>query len=229
MGGAIAIHPGTVDWSGDNPGIYLKDAADGPYRSLSVYFRIALSPHGKGNVLVLFEDPTRAGGYPTVANVCVADNQRLASYLVENFCAKFGAFRAVAAFAGLTYLKMTSITEGGDNRKNHVQLVTARGLTVKLEWKKLGAEFAVDLPPEKSATGAHEMYSCFREAQAAAITVNGRKLKGRPFPRDFHGRQTSSAFLAFSETWVRALRSAAGGASSGQRGGRLRVSAADRL
>jgi hypothetical protein len=47
------------------------------------------------------------------------------------------------------------------------------------------------------------MYSCFVESRDAAISVNGAKLKGRPFPRDFMGRPTSSAFLAFSETWVR--------------------------
>jgi hypothetical protein len=200
---AMLFHPGTVDWSGDNPGIYLRRAADEPFCTLAVYFRIALSPHGKGNVMVLFADPARAGGYPEVANLCVADNQRLARYLVASFLTKFGAFRDAAAFSGLTYLPLTGIQEGGDNRRNHVQKISAKGLRVTLEWKKLGAEFAVDLPPEKSATGVHEMYSCFREAGDAAIAVNGRKLPGKPFPRDFHGRPTSSAFLAFSETWVK--------------------------
>ncbi len=201
---ATPIHPGTVDWSGDNPGIYLRRAADEPFCSLAVYFRIVLSPHGKGHVMLLFADPTRAGGYPEVANVCVADNPRLARYLVANFVTRFGAFRDAAAFSGLKYLALTGISEGGDNRRNHVQVIRAKGLRVALEWKKLGAEFAVDLPPDKSATGAHEMYSCFREAHDASITVNGRTLRGKPFPRDFNGRPTSSAFLAFSETWVKA-------------------------
>ena len=66
-------HPfpeGTVDWSGDNPGIYLKDAEDGPFLSLMVWFRIALSAHGKGHVLVLFEDPTRAATWPPSCGTC---------------------------------------------------------------------------------------------------------------------------------------------------------------
>jgi hypothetical protein len=39
----VPIHPGTVEWSGENPGIYLKDSADGPWRSLMCFFRIVLS------------------------------------------------------------------------------------------------------------------------------------------------------------------------------------------
>jgi hypothetical protein len=47
------------------------------------------------------------------------------------------------------------------------------------------------------------MFSLFVEAQRVTATVNGRPLKGQPVPRDFAGRRSSTAFLAFSETWVR--------------------------
>ena len=47
------IHPGTVDWSGENPGMYLKEAADGPFVTLVSFFRVVLSPHGRGHALVL--------------------------------------------------------------------------------------------------------------------------------------------------------------------------------
>jgi len=81
----MSNHPfpeGAVDWSGDNPGIYLKDVAEGPFISLMVWFRIALSAYGKGHVLVLFEDPTRAAAWPELANFCICDNEPLARYLV---------------------------------------------------------------------------------------------------------------------------------------------------
>src|SRR4051812_43431468 len=81
-------HPfpdGELDWSGDNPGIYLKEAEDGPFVTLALWFRVVLSPHGKGNALLLFEDPTREAAWPDVANFCLTDNEPLARYLVENF------------------------------------------------------------------------------------------------------------------------------------------------
>jgi hypothetical protein len=204
----MAKHPfpdGVVDWSGDNPGIYLKETADGPFVSLVVWFRIALSAYGKGHVVVLLEDPTREATWPEVANVCISDNEPLARYLVESFCKKFGAFRDAKAFAALTYLPMQEHDISGDNVASCVVSVTAGpDLEIELVWDKLGKPFAADVLPEQSATGAHEMYSVFVESADASIIVNGRMLPGRPFPRPFMGRSASSAFLAFSETWLKA-------------------------
>ena len=199
-------HPfpaGSVDWSGDNPGIYLKDAADGPFISLMVWFRIAWSRHGKGNALVLFEDPRRAVAWPEVANFCISDNEPLARYLVDNFCKKFGVFRDAKAFDSLCYLPMLAHQSGGDNLRSSSVSVAAPGLQVELVWDQLGKPFAADVLPDMSATGAHEMYSVFVESADASISVNGRRLRGRPYPRPFMGRQASSAFLAFSETWLK--------------------------
>jgi len=202
----MADHPfpsGTVDWSGDNPGIYLKDSADGPFISLMVWFRIALSSYGKGHALVLFEDPMRAASWPEVANFCICDNEPLARYLVDGYCKKFGVFRDAKAFEALSYLPMLGHTAGGDNVKTSIVTATATGLDVELSWKRLGKPFAADVLPEQSATGAHEMYSVFVESADASIVVNGRRLRGKPYPRPFMGRTASSAFLAFSETWLR--------------------------
>ena len=201
----MGVHPfpeGEVDWSGDNPGIYLKASADGPFTSLMVWFRIALSAYGRGHVLLLFEDPTRALAWPDVANFCLADNEPLARYLVEGFCTRFGVFREAKAFAVLKYLPMQGHVEGGDNVTASTVSVTGPGLAVDLVWSDLGKPFAADVLPEQSATGRHEMYSVFAESGDASITVNGRRLSGKPFPRPFMGRTASSAFLACSETWL---------------------------
>ena len=203
----MAQHPfpdGSVDWSGDNPGIYLKDSADGPFRSLMVWFRIAWSTYGKGHVLVLFEDPALAVGWPQSANFCISDNPPLARYLVDNFCQRFGVFRGARAFEALPFLPMLSHSAGGDNLTSSSVSVTAEGLQVDLLWDRLGKPFAADVLPDMSATGTHEMYSVFIESADASITVNGRRLRGQAYPRPFLGRTASSAFLAFSETWLKA-------------------------
>jgi len=43
------VFPGTVEWSGENPGISLKDRPDGPFVALASFFRVVLSPHGRGH------------------------------------------------------------------------------------------------------------------------------------------------------------------------------------
>lgn len=203
----MAVSPllsSTVDWTGDNPGIYLKDAADAPFRSLMVWFRIAHSRFGAGHAMVLFEDPTRTGGWPHVANLCITDHPELARDLVARFCTRFGVFRDARAFTDLAYLPLLSHDVAGDGRTSSTLTLRAEGAEVILHWGALGAPFAADVPPGQSATGAHRMLSVFVESADASITVNGRRLSGRPFPRPFFDRQVSSAFLASSETWLHA-------------------------
>src|SRR4051812_722633 len=44
--------PGTVEWSGDNPGISLKETPDGPFVTAASFFRVVLSPFGRGHALM---------------------------------------------------------------------------------------------------------------------------------------------------------------------------------
>jgi len=81
----IPVNPGTVEWSGENPGIYLKESADGAFVSLISFFRVILSPHGRGHAAFLFLDPHGEGKSPGKPNVCATDNEPLARYLEENF------------------------------------------------------------------------------------------------------------------------------------------------
>ena len=76
---------------------------------------------------------------------------------------------------------------------------------MSLTWEKLGAPFIVEMPKDKSATGRHEMFSLFVDCPSVRVSINGKGVAGRPFPREFAGKKDSStAFLAFSETWVSA-------------------------
>ena len=42
------VNPGTVEWSGENPGIYLKADPQADYSVVALFFSIVLSPHGRG-------------------------------------------------------------------------------------------------------------------------------------------------------------------------------------
>jgi len=53
----------------------------------------------------------------------------------------------------------------------------------------------------------HGVYSCFVPAARAQLTVNGVMAKGRPFPEQRGDKQSSTACLAWSETWVRPYQS----------------------
>jgi hypothetical protein len=196
-------HPGTVDWSGENPGMYLKESADGPFSTLVSFFRVVASPHGRGHALILLERPLLHTSIPEGLNVCVTDNEALARYLASDFAAHFGAFKGAEALQYMDYVKLTGVAASGDTRSAHMEWVKGDGVEASLSWENLGEPFMVSIPKEKSATGRHALFSLFVDARHVTATVNGRTLKGRPVPREFAGRQSSTAFLAYSETWIR--------------------------
>lgn len=102
--------PGTVEWSGENPGVSLKESPDGPFVTLASFFRVVLSPHGRGHALVLLQAPQDGS---SAGNVCYHDNEKLARYLVSDFVANFGAYKGLPGLKGLTYKTLDSVAAAG--------------------------------------------------------------------------------------------------------------------
>ena len=196
-------HPGVVDWSGENPGMYLKERADGPFVTLVSFFRVVASPHGRGHALVLLEAPLLYRSLPEALNVCVTDNDALARYLVSDFVACFGAFKDAPALQHMDYVPLEGVAASGDTRSSYMEWVKGPCVEASLSWEDLGEPFMVNIPKEQSATGKHALVSLFVDARRVTATVNGRTLKGHPVERAFAGRQSSTAFLAYSETWLK--------------------------
>jgi hypothetical protein len=193
--------PGTVEWSGENPGISLKETPDGPFVALASFFRVVLSPHGRGHALMLMQSPQDAGA---AGNVCLHDNEKLARYLVSDFVSHFGAWKGLPGLRGLNYRALDSVEASGDPASTYHETVKAGDMTAQLTWSGLGKPFCFALPPDKSATGVHSMPSLFVPCQSASVTVNGKALPGKPAARELAGHKFSTAMLAFSETWIRA-------------------------
>ena len=188
-----AIRPGEVAWSGDNSGIYLKHHPDGEYVTRASSFRVTYSPHGIGRALVLLSGPT---------NVCLHDNEVLARWLVDDFARHFPQFRSSPEMDRLAYARLDAHHFEGDARRGIRERFRAPGFEVELCWAPAGDAFFVVLPPERAATGRHEMYSLFFDVRDASVHLDGRRLPGVVTKRELHGRRAPTSFLALSETWV---------------------------
>ena len=196
------VTPGTVDWTGENPGILLKDA-DGAFSAMALFFRVAWSPVGQGQVLLLYGTPSAAEGAPGAPNVMLADNMDLAAFLKEQFIGRLGAFREAPAFDTLPIRPALAVRSSGDPMGHrYTETVAGEGLTVELVWEELEPPKALELTPEQVGTGMHTMFTLLVPAKAAQIIVNGRALPGAVGERVQAGFETTTAFLYFSETWV---------------------------
>ena len=199
------IKTGTLDWTGDNPFIYLKTDAEQDWSSLSLYFRIASSDFGSGQVILVLDNPYEVGN-GTETRLMVTDNQPLAEYLSVEFVRHFGLFRKAVA---LDHLKI--VADGVFTTTNRFPNVViesvasqAAGITIDMQWHDMQqAAICVDLPQSQTQTQKHEMMCVFHPAQSAQVLINGVALQGATVERDFNGTRAQSASLANSETWVR--------------------------
>ncbi len=199
---AEPVTPGVVDWTGENPGILLKDEA-GNFSAMALFFRVAWSPVGQGQVLLLYGAPGTVEGAADAPNVLMADNMALARYLKENFISKLGAFRAAPAFDSLPVRAIQSVRSEGDPMgPRYAETVSGEGLSIQLVWQDLRPPKALELTPDQVGTGEHTMFTLLVPAHDAAIFVNGNRLAGELGQRVQAGFETTTAFLYFSETWV---------------------------
>ena len=192
-----------VDWTGENPGVYLKDNPSGPWATLASFFRIYASPKGPGTALLLLASPTEEVGAAAAPNVCITDNEPLARWLVTDFATKFEFFRNTPSIPGITYVGLDSSARSGDALTTYSETVSGGGHEVRLDWNGLGEPFGMVVPPDRAPTGKHTFLSMFVGADGGTVTLNGAQLPGQPVPRDAFGRQITSTFLAFSEIWMR--------------------------
>ena len=198
------VRPGAVDWTGDNPFIYLKQDPAGDYSCLALYFRVALSEHGPGQVMLVLESPYEPLD-DHARRLCLTDNAPLARYLIEGFVKKFALFRpcarlldALGIVAGAAFA-----TEHPDPHTHIERAHVPGGRRLCMRWEGLQPPFMADVPAQSTQTGRHEMFSVFQPAGHALIEVDGSPVSGGTVERDFFGGRAQSAALAYSETWVR--------------------------
>ena len=133
----------------------------------------------------------------------LTDNQQMMRWIVDGWVTKMPTFRGRAGLSGMSWLGLDSCARRPtDLKKEYSEVLSGSGLQLEMHWRELGEPIPVEVNRENSATGEHEMYSVFQEAQQADIVVNGTALPGTVSGREFFGRPMSTAFLAFSETWV---------------------------
>ena len=199
---AQPITPGVVDWTGENPGILLKND-DGSFSAMALFFRVAWSPVGQGQVLLFYGSPQQAQASPDAPNLLFSDNADLGRYLLDNFIGKLAAFADTPAFDNLVHVSIQSVRSSGDPMGHrYSETISGEGHSVELVWEELESPRALELTPDQVGTKEHSMFTLLVPARQAQIIINGKSLPGKLGSRVQAGFETTTAFLYFSETWV---------------------------
>jgi hypothetical protein len=190
---ANATDPNQVRLTGENSFIRLRHEENGPETTRGSHWRILWSPAGQGHVLYLQSELT-----DNQVRI-YSDNIALARWLQEEIESLL-----YPAFAAQDLPVTAAVFDKlGDRWSSWTELVESDEELVRLTWYDFLEPFMLTVPAGSISGRPHGVYSCFVPAQRAQVTLNGRVAIGRPFPQERDGRASSTACLAWSETWVR--------------------------
>lgn len=185
--------PNQVRMTGENSFIRLQLEERSPQLTRVSHWRVLYSPAGPGHVLYLKSD--------TVDDevLVYSDNIALARWLqeeIESFL--------FPEFANQDLPVMNAeFTKSGDGRSFWTETVESDEDTIQLTWYDFLEPFMLRIEAGTVPGRPHGVYSCFVPARKAQITFNGMVAQGQPFPEMRGDKPSSTACLAWSETWVR--------------------------
>ena len=185
--------PNQVRLTGENSFIRLAHEEGGPSSTRVSHWRILLSPAGPGHVLYiksdLYDDEVRI----------YSDNIGLARWLqgeIESML--FPEFADED-----TPVIQAEFTKSGDGRSFWTETVESDEESIALTWYDFGEPYMLVSPAGGTPGRAHGVYSCFVPARRAQITCNGEVAEGNVYQEMRGDRVSSTACLAWSETWVK--------------------------
>ncbi len=185
--------PNQVRLTGENSFIRLHAGGGGPMLTRVSHWRVLYSPAGPGHVLYMKSDMLED------QVLVYSDNIALARWLQEEIeSLLFPEF----AEQSLPVVD-AEFSKSGDGRSFWTEKVESEEDTILLTWHDFGEPFMLRVEAGSVPGRPHGVYSCFIPARQAQITFNGVVAAGRPLPEARGDKESSSACLAWSETWVR--------------------------
>ncbi|MCD6073754.1 MAG: hypothetical protein K0Q70_637 [Rhodospirillales bacterium] len=188
--------PGEVVLTGQNPFMMLFANADGPPTTAVSFWRVQFSPAGAGHALFLRSEIT--DGKPRL----YTDNPDVARYLQEELYANnprpFGFF-ADAAIKPIP----ASFAQLGDARHFITETVATGAEIVTLTWQDFLPAYKGGMAANPETGAKHGHYALYIPARKVRLAINETCAKGEPRASKRDNFDTTSAALAWAETWVR--------------------------
>jgi hypothetical protein len=198
------VKVGKVYVTGENPGIRLLDKEGGTVLTAVSYWRLIWSPAGPGHIAFV---TTGDGKSPGDLRLAFVDNRKLYDFLTREITTitdpTFAARPYTIIQAKFVDSGQGTFSPSGDSMSERKVTFKAPRYNVALVWRDFYEPFQVDSPANSGGRNPFGVTSLFIPAKAADVIINGKKAVGNVYPQMRGPVQSSSAFLAFSESWVK--------------------------
>ncbi|HPH97172.1 MAG TPA: hypothetical protein PKW33_11145 [Anaerolineaceae bacterium] len=186
--------------SGENPCLTLVDPETDRTTAVVSYWNVELSPWGLGHALVLWLEPGAAA--PELGQGAIfTDNQPLARALVERLTQHFQEFRGMALLDLPIVEAECRQTFNGEHYRAVAQALDS---LVEVEWEQILDRKQVNWPGFPAGEAAYDLTTVICPVGAGGLRLNGLAVGGtvQTVTSESGSPPASSAFMAFSETWI---------------------------
>jgi hypothetical protein len=190
---APPVDPNDVLMTGENSFIRLSTDGGKSQSSRLSHWRVLWCPAGSGHALFMQSD--LCGGSVRV----YSDSAAVARWLqrtIESYLHKPFADTSIPVIAA-------KFARAGDPRGAATETVSGGGDEITLTWYDCITPFVLNAPPGFIPERPIGVFSTFFPARGAQVEWNGRFAAGTPWEEKRGDRPSSSACLAWSETWVK--------------------------
>jgi hypothetical protein len=187
------VEPYEVLMTGENSFIRLSSDGGKTVTTRLSHWRVLWCPDGSGHALFAQSDLTGN------AVKIYSDNAAVARWLqktIESYLHKPFADTSVPIVAA-------HFTRAGDPRSSATEKIVGGGDTMIMTWYDCLTPFILSVPPGFMPERPIGVFSTFFPARGGQIELNGKFASGTPWGEKRGDRDSSSACLAWSESWVK--------------------------
>ncbi|MCB9139135.1 MAG: hypothetical protein H6642_12375 [Caldilineaceae bacterium] len=160
-------------------------------------WRSTYSTQGEGFALAFWSDPGAVGMADLPSFAVFADNAALGRMVMTRFNQYFTGYKDLGLADAAP--QQARFLQQFDGPRLHRVTCAADGLSIEIVWRDV-LDAALEHFDNQSGAARFDAVTVICPCRAGTITVNGVPLPGEV--RLPEGEKTSSAFLAFSETWI---------------------------
>jgi hypothetical protein len=196
----MADTAGTVIFSGENPGLTIYRPGTTEVIAAMSYWRCVYSAAGDGNALLLWVADGATDNADFTGTHIYSDNAGMARIVADRFTQYFEDFQNRGFDTAEP--KPARFHQDGDGRWYHRMVAYAGDNVIELTWANV-LKRALFQPAEfKLGPTSWDVASYMCPCEHGSILINNQAIDGEVRVTRTENDLRSSAFMAFSETWV---------------------------
>lgn len=193
---ATTVDSNEVRVTGENSFIRLALEEGGEFTTRASHWRVLYSPAGPGHALFLTSELTDN------EIAIYSDNIALARWLQEEI---ESMLHPPFADTDISVIE-AEFEQDGDVRSFITERIAGEDFDITMTWYDICEPRAIHAPPGFQGR-SHGVYTVFFPAQRAQLSINGDFATGRPVRADKEDWESTSACLAWAESWIRPRQS----------------------